>query len=103
MDNSRKKGFKVRKRHGSGFKAKVALAAMKGQETSAELSSRYGVHSAQIVRWKKQLEEGAAVIFADEHDRATKESEKLKDELYKQIGQLKVELDRAKKKAGLDD
>ena len=53
--------------------------------------------------WKKQLEEGAAVVFAGKHDRATKESEKLKDELYKQIGQLKVELDWAKKKAGLDD
>ncbi len=93
----------MRKRYGNGFKAKVALAAMKGQETSAELSSRYGVHGGQIVRWKKQLEEGAAVVFAGKHDRATKESEKLKDELYKQIGQLKVELDWAKKKAGLDD
>lgn len=93
----------MRKRYGSGFKSKVALAAMKGQETSAELSSRYGVHGAQIVRWKKQLEEGAAAIFAGEHDRARKESEKLKDELYKQIGQLKVELDWTKKKAGLDE
>ncbi len=93
----------MRKRHGSGFKAKVALAAMKGQETSAELSSRYGVHGTQIMRWKRQLEDGAAAIFADEPGRAAKESEELRDELYKQIGQLKVELDWVKKKAGLDD
>ena len=93
----------MRKRYGSGFKAKVALAAMRGQETSAELSSRYGVHGAQIGRWKRQLEEGAAAIFAGENDRAAKESEEFKDELYKQIGRLKVELEWTKKKSGLDD
>ena len=93
----------MRKHYGSGFKAKVALAAMKGQETSAELSSRYGVHGAQIVRWKRQLEEGAAGIFGGEHDKAAKETEKLKDELYKQIGRLKVELEWTKKKSGLDN
>ena len=93
----------MRKHHGNGFKAKVALAALKGRETSAELSSRYGVHGTQIMRWKRQLEEGAAAIFADENGRAAQESEKLRDELYKQIGQLKVELEWTKKKAGLDD
>ena len=89
----------MRKRFSTAFKAKVAVEALKGEKTIAELSSEYGVHSNQIRQWKKKLIEDLPDIFSDRRKRSEKDGEELTSELYRQIGQLKVELDWLKKKS----
>ena len=75
---------------GPAFKAKVALAAAKGDRTTAQLASQFGIHTSQVTAWKKQLVAQVAELFADGRqrraDRATDEQE-----LYEPIGRLKVE------------
>ncbi len=92
---------KRRKFNGS-FKAKVALAAVRGDRTLAELTSEFGVHANQISKWKRQLLDGLPGIFSEGHREDRRPQEALTERLYQQIGQLKVELDWLKKKSGLD-
>ncbi len=81
------------------FKAKVALSALREQETLSELSSQYGIHSNQVSAWKKQLQEGTHVVFDHEGlQRQVKEHEALVRGLYEQIGQLQYEANWLKKK-----
>ena len=89
-----------RKRYGAALKAKVALEAIKGQRTVSEIASEYGVHPNLITKWKKQVIEESPGIFSDKKERVEKQSQELEAELYRQIGQLKVELDWLKKKSG---
>ncbi len=93
---------KGRTNHSAEFKAKVALAAIKGDRTIAELTSVFEVHSNQISQWKKQLLESVTEIFSRKRKRQEQNQEELTDKLYQQIGQLKVEVDWLKKKTGLD-
>jgi len=90
-----------RKRHTAEFKAKVALAALKGQQTLNELASLYGVHPVQVAQWKKQAVTGLPEVFASRRAAAEQEAEVLQARLYQEIGQLKVELDWLKRKTGL--
>jgi len=86
-----------RRKFGAAFKAKVALAATKGDRTMAELAGEFGVHPNQITKWKKRLLEGASEIFSNGDRGSLRQQEALTDRLYQQIGQLKVELDWLKK------
>jgi putative transposase len=91
-----------RRNHSAAFKAKVALAAIKGDKTISELASQYQVHPTQIAQWKKQLLESLPDIFSNSRRKDRHKQEELTEHLYQQIGQLKVELDWLKKKSGLD-
>ena len=91
---------KMRKKYSAEFKAKVAMAAIRNEESMAELAARFGVHPTMIAKWKKALVEGAADIF-DKGKKSRKEADTTVDELYRQIGRLKVERDFLSKKLSL--
>lgn len=91
---------KRRNHYNADFKAKVALAAMKGQHTVNELAASFGVHPNQVLQWKKQALEAMPDAFSARRVREAQDEEALKAQLYQQIGQLKVELDWLKKKVG---
>lgn len=82
------------------FKAKVAIQAIKGDRTGNEVASQYEVHPTQVAQWKRQLLDAAPGVFSGGPARAERQQEELLAQLYQQIGQLKVELDFLKKKAG---
>jgi transposase-like protein len=90
---------KKRKSYPPAFKAKVALAALKNEETTAELSQRFGVHPTMIASWKRALSDGAMDVF-DKGHKSRKQVDKKIDELHRQIGQLKVENDFLSRKLG---
>ena len=93
----------TRKRYDGSFKAKVALEAIKGELTISEIASKTGVHPNQISKWKKQALEELPGIFSSGRKKREQSTEEMESELYRQIGQLKVELDRLKKKSQLFD
>lgn len=90
---------KNNRNHDSAFKARIALEAIKEEKTLAQLGSEYGVHPNQIGQWRKHLLEELPSLFSDRRKKSDKEGEELKDELYKQIGQLRVEVEWLKKKS----
>jgi len=93
----------LRTRHSAEFKAKVALEAIREQRTANEIASAHGIHPSQLGQWKKKAVEGLALVFSDKRVRDDKDEEALRERLYQQIGQLKVELDWLKKKSGMVD
>jgi putative transposase len=84
---------------GKAFKAKVALAAIRDDKTLAELAAKFGVHANQVSAWRQQLLDRVAELFEDGRSRKRTEEGATPEELYEQIGRLKMELDWLKKKA----
>ncbi len=87
----------TRKRLSAQEKAKIAMEAIKGDKTVAEISAIYGVHSTQIGNWKRQVLSGMVEIFSDKRHRQARDHEGETSELYKHIGKLKVENEFLKK------
>lgn len=88
----------VKRSHSASFKAKVAFELIKESDTVASICSKYSIHPSQAHKWKKQALEGFSSIFQNGADTELRQKNELIEELYKQVGQLKVELDWLKKK-----
>lgn len=87
-----------RRRISADFKAKVVLAALRGDRTQSELASEFGIHPVQITAWKKQALQALPVVFGEKAVRTQEEREKVEQRLYETIGRLQAELDWLKKK-----
>ena len=90
-----------RRKHSPAVKAKVAVEAMKGEQTAAQLAARNQVHPGQIQAWKKALTEGAAGVFGNGKEKKARNDAALVARLYQEIGQLKVERDFLAERSGL--
>lgn len=89
---------KEKRKYSSAEKAKIALEAIKGELTIAQISSKYAVHSTQINQWKKQLLNALPDAFSNKQKQIASEYEIELSQLYEQIGRLKTENDFLKKK-----
>lgn len=90
---------RIRKRYDGAFKSKIALLAIKGEQTTAEIASNNSVHPNQVTLWKKQALDSLPEVFSERRKKREEDREAVESELYRQIGQLKVELDWLKKKS----
>lgn len=79
-----------RKQHSPEFKAKLALEALKGEQTVSELASRFGIHPTMIHAWKKALLEGASGVFERGGQKAPQIDEERVKDLHAKIGELAV-------------
>ena len=93
-----KRSKRTRRKFSGEFKAKVALEAIKAQETINQIATRYEVHPHQVTQWKQQLLQQAPAAF--EQPAALSQAEGVEEELYAQIGRLKMQLEWLKKKLG---
>ncbi len=89
-----------RTRYSAEFKAKVAKEAMKGEETLAQLATRFGVHPNQVAQWKKQALDGLTEIFSSKAEKVSVSSEAEIKDLHAKIGQLTIERDFLAKVSG---
>ena len=91
----------IKRKHSTSFKIKVALDLIKEKESTAVICSRYQIHPTQARRWKDRALEILSAGFNNRSAAEQKQKDELIDELYKQIGQLKVEMDWLKKNMGV--
>lgn len=94
---------KPRKQFTPAFKAKVAVEAIKGEKTATEIGRAFSIHPNLVGIWKRQALEGLPEVFGTPRQQRRGDEDAEKDELYRKIGQLKVELDWIKKKSGFLD
>lgn len=89
-----------RKKYTKELKTKVALAAIKGNQTANEIASEFGIHASLVNRWKKEAIEALPLVFGDTQAKQSKEIEVERERLYQKVGKLQVELDWLKKNTG---
>src|SRR2546425_28544 len=82
---------RTRKSHPPSLKAKVAMEAIKGHKTTAQLAQKFGIHPTLVANWKRQALAGLPDVFSNGREVSRQQTDAEKDELFKQIGQLKVE------------
>lgn len=94
---------RTRKTHSAELKAKVALEAIKGQRTTAEIAQAFAVHPNLVAAWRRHALDLLPALFAPATGRAAAApaADREKDELYRQIGRMKMEIDFLKKTADL--
>ena len=90
-----------RKQFSPTMKARVALEAIRGESTTAEIARQYSIHPNLVGIWKRHALEGLPELFATPRGKKPDTEDVDKDDLYRKIGQMKVELDWLKKKSGL--
>jgi transposase-like protein len=90
-----------RKTYTPAFKAKVGLEAIRGVKTVNQIGQEHGVHPVQVAQWKRDIQERAEALFAAKRGPKKADGPGDADQLYSEIGRLKVELDWLKKKSGL--
>lgn len=90
--------MRKRRNYEPAFRGRVALEAVKGNKTLAAIASEYKIHPNMIVKWKKELVEKLPTLFQKPDNADLKEAQERNDELYKEIGKLKMEVDYLKKK-----
>ena len=88
----------IRKKFSNEFKAKVAMAALKGDKTMAELAGEFEVHPTQVTAWRNELKDRAAEVFSGSAGITTREYKDQIEDLYKDIGRIQVENNWLKKK-----
>ena len=88
----------MRKKFEPAIKARVALEALKGEKTAAQISSEYGVHATQVTQWKQELIQRSAELFAKPNNTMAAQHEEFTDKLHKAIGELTMENNWLKKK-----
>jgi transposase-like protein len=88
-----------RKRHHAAFKAKVAVEAIRGLKSTAELAAEHQVHPSLITQWKRHALDNLSTLFEGPRPRAEVDAEAAAAPLYEKIGRLEVELEWVKKKA----
>lgn len=91
---------KTPRKHTAQLKANVVIEVLKGELDLAQICSKYEIHATQVRRWTEIVLSGMSALFSEQPNDIVQEKEELIDELYKEIGQLKVELDWLKKKMG---
>jgi len=91
----------TRKSYPPSLKAKVAVEAIRNQRTTAQIAQIYRIHPTLVSTWKKQALDALPAIFQQPRDSRAQSGEAEKEELYNQLGRLKVELEWLKKRTGL--
>ena len=89
-----------RKKYSKELKIKVALAAIKGNQTANEIASEFGIHVSLVNRWKKEAIQALPLVFGETQAKQNKEIEIDRERLYQKVGKLQIELDWLKKNTG---